>query len=121
MAKSTGETIWWSLFAVGGVVAALAVPALILITGLLVPLINGEAIRGPQPVTHATAMRLVGSPVGRVFLFVVIALPLFHCVHRFRHTLKDLGVHGAPGLVAALCYGSAIAGTVLAGWLVCTL
>ena len=121
MPKSTGETICWSLFAAGGVVAALLVPALICITGLLIPFVNAGFIPRLEPVRYWTIFRLASSFLGRVFLFVVISLPMFHCVHRFRHTLKDLGVHGGQGLIAVLCYGSAIVATGLAGWLVCTL
>jgi fumarate reductase subunit D len=117
MAKSTGETWWWSLFAAGGVVAALFVPALIFITGLLIPFLatGGHGVRSDR------LARLVTSIPGRLLLFAVISLSLFHCVHRIRHTLKDLGLHGGQTIVATVCYGSAILGTLLAGWLVATL
>ena len=36
MAKSN-EPIWWSLFSAGGMVAAMVLPILIIITGVLVP------------------------------------------------------------------------------------
>ncbi|MBI3468509.1 MAG: fumarate reductase subunit D [Planctomycetes bacterium] len=121
MARATGETIWWSLFAAGGVVAALLVPALIFITGVAIPFVNQGQVPSLKPMYHTEVMKRAGSVPGRVLLFVVISFSLFHCVHRFRHTLKDLGLHGAQGLVALLCYGSATLGSVLAGWLVCML
>ena len=119
MAKSK-EVVWWSLFAVGGVVAALLIPALIFITGLALPFVAEGQFPGVQ-MKSGIIVSLVRSLLGRLVLFMAISLPLFHCVHRIRHTLKDLGLHGAQGLVAFLCYGSAIVGTVLAGWLVYSL
>ena len=120
MAKSK-EVVWWSLFAVGGVVAALLIPALIFITGLALPFAQEGQFPGVSQMKSGPIVNLAHTLLGRVVLFMAISLPLFHCVHRIRHTLKDLGLHGAQGLVAFLCYGSAIAGSVLAGWLVCTL
>ena len=112
MAKSNGETVVWSLFAAGGVVAAMLIPALILITGIVLPLVD----KGSVPVDG-----LARSLLGRLVLFVVISLPLFHCANRLFHMTKDFGIHGARGLIGLLCYGGAVVGTGVAGWLVCTL
>jgi fumarate reductase subunit D len=57
---------------------------------------------------------LLGNPLVRLYLFVIIALPLFHWAHRFRFTLVDLGLKSVRQPVAVLCYGAAIAGSVLA-------
>ena len=80
-------------------------PALIVITGILLPLgvFAPEAFRA-----------LVGHPLTRVFLVVVISLSLFAWAHRFRYLLFDLGVKGGKTAVATLCYGSAIIGTLAA-------
>jgi fumarate reductase subunit D len=47
---------------------------------------------------------------------VLISLPLFHWAHRFRFTLVDLGLKAAKGPIAIFCYGSALAGTVIAAF-----
>lgn len=109
MAKSN-EPIWWSLFSVGGVVAALLVPVLILITGIAWPLglLPGDALQ------FAKMQALLSHPLTRVFCFVLISLPLFHWAHRFRFTLVDLGLKSIHTLIAVLCYGAAIAGTIAA-------
>ena len=109
MAKSN-EPIWWSLFSAGGVVAALLVPVLILITGIAWPLglLPGDALE------FARMQALLSHPLTRVFCFVLISLPLFHWAHRFRFTLIDVGLKSIHTLVAVLCYGAAIAGTIAA-------
>ena len=44
--------------------------------------------------------------------------PLFHGAHRFRFTLYDgLQIKHLNELIAVFCYGSAVAGTVLAAYL----
>ncbi len=111
----TNEAFWWSLFSAGGVIAALVIPGLVLVTGVLLPFGGG---RGMPEITYA---RLHGSvtwwPI-RLILFVVVFLSFFHCAHRIRHVLTDLGWRGAPALLGLLCYGGAIAGTVAAAMVV---
>ena len=109
MAKSN-EPIWWSLFSAGGVVAAFLVPVLILITGIAWPLglLPGDALE------FARMQALLSHPLTRVFCFVLISLPLFHWAHRFRFTLVDVGLKSIHTLIAVLCYGAAIAGTIAA-------
>ena len=108
MAK-TIDPFWWSLFSVGGVVAAFLVPVHLVIFGLAVPL-------GWMSVTHAKMLALISQPLVKVYLFVLIALPLYHWAHRFRFILEDVGLHAFRTLLAVLCYGSAIAGTVATLW-----
>ena len=105
----TSEPFWWSLFSVGGVVGAFLVPVHLVLFGLAVPL-------GWVSLTHAKLAALLWQPLVRVYLFVLIALPLFHWAHRFRFLLEDLGLFGLRTPLAVLCYGSAIAGTVATLW-----
>lgn len=105
----TIEPFWWSLFSVGGVVAAFLVPVHMFLHGLAIPL-------GWVSVSHARLLALIGQPLIKVYLFVLIALPLYHWAHRFRFVLEDLGLHGFRTPIAVLCYGSAVAGTVATLW-----
>jgi fumarate reductase subunit D len=105
----TIEPLWWSLFSAGGVVAAFLVPVHLFLFGLAIPL-------GWASVSHARLLALVGHPVVKLYLFVLIALPLYHWAHRFRFILEDLGLHGLRMPLAVLCYGSAIVGTVATLW-----
>ena len=109
MAKSN-EPIWWSLFSAGGMVAAMIFPILIIITGILVPFelgsddpLNFERIH--TAVTQNNYVKLI--------IFIVITLPLFHWAHRFRFTLVDVGLKSISTLISILCYGGAIAGTIV--------
>lgn len=111
MAKSN-EPLLWALFSAGGVVAAFLMPVTIVITSIGVM----------QGWVSADRMwDLLHNWLVRLYLVVLIALPLFHWAHRFRFTLVDLGLKSAKGLIAVLCYGAAVAGSVLAIILVCRL
>jgi fumarate reductase subunit D len=107
MARSN-DPFWWALFAVGGAVAAFLVPVQIVLTG-----IAGPAGWVRESFEYDRVRALVSHPVSRLYLFVLISLPLFHWAHRFRFTLIDLGLKGGRGLVAVACYGSAIVGAIL--------
>ena len=109
MAKSN-EPIWWSLFSAGGVVAAFLVPVHIFLTGIAWPLglLSGDFLE------YSKMRMLLSHPAVRLYCFILIFLPLFHWAHRFRFTLMDLGVKHFHTLVAILCYGAAIAGTIVA-------
>ena len=106
----TIEPLLWGLFSAGGVVAAFLVPVHILLTGLGVPL--GWLEDSPE------VYRL--WPV-RLYLLVLIALPLFHCAHRIYHTLPELGLKGVNKPLAVLCYGGALVGSAVAIWAVASL
>ena len=112
MAKSN-EPIWWSLFSAGGVVAAFLIPIHIILLGLAGPLgwLPGGAL------SYDKMVALISHPIVRLYCFVLISLPLFHWAHRFRFTLVDLGIHGIDMLLAVVCYGAAILGTLMAAQL----
>src|SRR5713101_3157065 len=105
----TIEPFWWSLFSVVAVSLKKKMPVHHFLHGLAIPL-------GWVSVSHARMLALVSQPLVKVYLFVLIALPLYHCFHRLRFVLEDLGIHGFRAPIAVLCYGSAIVGTVATLW-----
>jgi len=110
MAKSN-EPFWWSLFSAGGMVAAMVLPILIIITGILVPF----GLAGDDPLNFERIHTAVSQNDSvELTLFIVITLPLFHWAHRFRFTLVDVGLKSVSTLISILCYGGAIAGTIVA-------
>jgi fumarate reductase subunit D len=110
------HAFWWGLFAVGGMVAALLVPIHILIQGILGPL-GVVPFAGSRYEAFAAA---VANPLVKLYLLVLIGLPLFHTAHRLRYFLLDLGVHGARGPIAFLFYGAAVAGTLVTAYVLLT-
>ena len=106
------EPLLWLLFSAGGVLAALLVPILLFLFGLAFPL--GWL---PAP-SHAHLLAVFGHPVTRVVLFVLCMLALFLWAHRFRYTLYDgLQIKHLNELINLLCYGGAIVGSIVAGYL----
>ena len=109
--------VWWFLFAQGGVIAALLVPIHVLLQGILGPL-------GIVPVVnqnHDLWLRVLGNPIVKLYLLVLIALPFFHFAHRLRYLLVDLGVPAAKSLPAqAIFYGGAVLVTLATIWILLT-
>ena len=118
MSKATGETIWWSLFAAGGVVAALLIPALIFVTGIALPFVSIGAVADLAAPSYPTLFKLAFSVLGRLVLFVALSLALIHCAHRIVHTSKDIGLHAMHVPIAYLFYGAALVGTAFAFWVI---
>src|SRR5438034_8248521 len=111
MAKRAMEPVLWLLFSAGGMVAALLIPVLAFLFGLAFPL------GWIAPPDHEHMLALVRHPLARVGLFVFCALSLFHSAHRFRYTLYDgLQIQHLNEMVELFCYGGAIVGSVVAGY-----
>ena len=98
MARSNKPLLWLP-FAAGGLVAALIIPVLILITGILMPL-------GILPLPYEKIAAFAHNPLGKLILFGAVALPAWHAAHRLRMTAHDLGFSDGVA-VQAVCYGSA--------------
>ena len=112
MAKRLVEPFLWSLFSAGGALAALFIPVHLFLFGLAFPL---GWISSPS---HETLGALTHHPLVRIYLFLLCSLPLFHWAHRFRYTLYDgLQIKHLNEVITAFCYGSAVLGTVVAGYL----
>ncbi|ONI87725.1 fumarate reductase subunit D [Saccharothrix sp. ALI-22-I] len=111
MRRRSPEPLVWLLFSAGGMAAALAVPVLLFLFGVAFPL--GWL---PSP-DHAHLLSLLRSPITKVVLFGLCVLALFHWAHRFRYTLYDgLRLKKLSGLIILLCYGGALVGSAIAGY-----
>ena len=106
------EPFLWTLFSAGGVVAAFLIPVHLFLWGLAFPL---GWIKAPE---YASAMALLAHPLVRIYLFTLCSLPLFHWAHRFRYSLYDgLQIKHLNEVINFCCYGGAVVGTALAGYL----
>src|SRR5579871_3149363 len=92
MAKSN-EPLWWIPFMGGAVVSAFLMPITIVVVGILSYFwwLNEDEL-----------WDLLQNPWVRAFLFILIALSLFHGFHRILYVLIDLLQRGAWHLVGRL-------------------
>ena len=114
--KRSNKPIFWSLFGAGGMLSALVGPMLIFITGIAVP---SGLFLGRDAMSYERALAFARSGFGKLAIFIVISLFLFHGLHRMVHSVHDFGVHVGPGL-KALFHGFAIAGSFVAVYLLAT-
>jgi fumarate reductase subunit D len=86
-------------------VAAFLVPIHIIIFGFAVPLgwISDSGM-------------LYRNGLVKLYLLVLITLPLYHWAHRFYFVLNDMKLGFPRKPLAILCYGGAIAGTIATVW-----
>ena len=105
MAKSN-KPIFWGLFAAGGTVTAFVIPALALITLFAAMRFNVDMF------TYESIHAFAAWWLGKLIIFGVILLSLWHAAHRLRVTLHDFGVR-ADTLVAYATYGLAALGTLM--------
>ena len=111
MAKQRIEPILWLLFSAGGLVAALMIPVLLLLFGVVFPL---GWIAAPD---YAHLLAVLRNPLTRLALLGLCVLALFHWAHRFKYTLYDgLQLKRMHAAINAFCYGGAVAGSALAAY-----
>jgi fumarate reductase subunit D len=105
MAKSN-KPIFWGLFAAGGTVTAFVTPALVLVT------LFAAFGAGMDMFTYESIHAFAGWWLGKLIIFGVILVSLWHAAHRLRVTMHDFGVR-ADTLVAYIVYGLAGLGTLM--------
>ena len=104
------EPVFWGLFSAGGFVAALLLPVHVAILGIAFA--AGWLPR--EALSYERVLHLVHLPLMKLYLWGLVALPLYHWAHRFRFAIHhQLGIRGWRRLVAVVCYGSALVGTAL--------
>ena len=104
------EPIIWLLFGQGILIGTILLTGWVLAVGLLVPL--GFASEGA--LAFERAHRLGASPLGRLLLLAIAALPLWKGAHHLRSLLIDFGGIGRDAAVATLLYVIAALGSLLA-------
>jgi fumarate reductase subunit D len=111
--KRSTQPVFWLAFGAGGMLSALVGAMLVYITGFAFPLGLGLP---REAFDYDGLLAFERHWAGAGFTFVVIALFLWHGVHRIFHSLHDLGVHARTASALA-CYGFAAAGTLAAAFL----
>ena len=112
--------LWWGMFAVGGMTAALLVPVHILFQGILAPLglvpVVGKVV-GADGVdwgaSYQSIAAAVANPLVKLYLLALIALPLYHVAHRLLYVVVDFRLGIPRPLLALLFYGGALLSTLV--------
>jgi fumarate reductase subunit D len=112
MAKRRAEPLVWLLFTSGGLAAALLLPVLLVLFGLVIP---AGWVSAPD---QAHLLSVARNPLTRIVLLGLCVLALFHWAHRFRYTLYDgVQLKHLSTLIIVGCYGGALVGSVAAGYI----
>lgn len=106
--KRSNKPIFWSLFGAGGMLSALVGPMLVFVTGIAVPL---GFLLPRETMSYDRMLAFVHGGFGKLAVFLVISLFLFHGLHRMYHCLHDVGIH-VGAVLKAVFHGLAIAGTI---------
>jgi fumarate reductase subunit D len=110
--RSTAEPFVWLLFSAGGVVAALVLPVLLVLFGVVIPL----GLVHPPDYPHMLAV--LRNPLTQLGLLGVCALTLMHAAHRLRFTVEHaLQLRRYDPIIALACYGGALVGVAAAAYL----
>jgi fumarate reductase subunit D len=104
------EPLFWGLFSAGGFISAILIPVHVAILGIAF----GAGWLPKDAFSYDRVLRLVHNPLAKLYLLALISLPLYHWAHRFRFAIHHQFGIGLKRLAALGCYGTAIAGTVLA-------
>lgn len=97
----------WALFAAGGTLTAFLFPVLILLFVLI------SAGMSPDHLSREGVLAFSGHWAGKLVLFGVLFLSIWHAAHRLRVVCHDFGIR-ADAWVARVLYFLATVGTVVA-------
>jgi fumarate reductase subunit D len=107
--KRSIAPVFWLLFGAGGMLSALFGPALIILTGFMLP--HGWGLPASF-VDFPHVLAFVRHPIGKLVLLAVIALFFWHGAERLFLTLKDMRA-GALPVLRLMTYGVAAVLTLL--------
>ncbi|GAB2453502.1 fumarate reductase subunit FrdD [Xylanimonas ulmi] len=107
------ESVMWALFAGGGQLAVLVMPAVVIVFGVIVPF----EVFGDAATTYRSLAGVATHPAASFAILATLGVILWHCCHRGYHALHDLHLN-PPEIVRAATYGLAIV-IPAGGWALC--
>ena len=112
--KRSNDPIFWSLFGAGGMLSALIGTALVFVSGIGVPL---ALVVSRDLMRYESMLGFAQHWLGKIIVFAVIVLFLWHAALRIFHMLHDFGIHAGTG-AKLICFGLPLLCTVaVAFWL----
>lgn len=103
------EPLIWLLFGLGILVGTILLTGWLLVVGVALPL----GLMPADALAFIYVHPLAASPIGRLLLLAMIALPLWKGAHHLRSLSIDFGGASRDPAVASLLYGIALLGSVL--------
>lgn len=115
--KRSHDPIFWLLFGAGGTLSALIGAVLVFVTGIGVPL---ALLVSQDLMRYQRMLDFSHHWLGKIIVFAVIVLFLWHAALRIFHMLHDFGIH--TGTAAKLvCFGLPLLCTIAAAYWLLTL
>jgi fumarate reductase subunit D len=108
-ANRSNRPLGWLVFGAGGFLVAFMLPIQVFLYGIAIPL---GLIRDPG---YQGTLELLQHPLTKLYLFILVSLAFFHAAYRIKDTIADtLWMRQLDTVLAYLCYGGALAGTIAA-------
>lgn len=115
--KRSNEPVFWSLFGAGGMLSALTGAALVFVTGIGIPL---ALLLSPELMSYPNMLAFAQHWFGKLAIFTVITLFLWHAMLRILLLLHDFGIRAGP-VPAIIGNGLALLCTLVAAYLLISL
>ena len=115
--KRSNEPVFWALFGAGGMLSALIGVALVFVTGIGVPL---GLVLSPELMSFPNMLEFAQHWFGKLVIFAVISLFLWHATLRILLLLHDYGIRAGPA-TALIGNGLALLCTLATAYLLLAL
>ena len=104
--KRSNETIFWSIFGAGGMLVAIFLPILMVLSFFITSVSGAEQLTSEFRTIDTAFAWFVYSGFGAFICFLTISGCVWHALHRVYHGMHDLTIH-VNFAHQLICYGLA--------------